>query len=165
MLEFILGAVGAGYVCKCIADSAAEKERKRMLREQATRIYLQSENDYLRYQNSKLRYQNKRMRLNIHNHQQLLNTFDKINKFAKRRGYKGAVDFFYDLVEYYDRRFISFERFLYKVKCVRNDVAHHGKIYEIDNGFLNKLQTCWSICNHYKSLPPNVRMVLPYNCR
>lgn len=166
MLGFILGALGAGYICKCLAEGAESDARIQAQREYRNRMNrLKSENDDLRYQNSRLRYQNERLRVTIYNHQRLLGTFDKINKFAKAIGYKGAVPFFYDLADYHDSRFASLARFLYKVKCIRNEVAHEGTIYEIDDRFLDKLQACWDICNYYRNLPPNARLLLPYNRR
>lgn len=137
MIGWILGAIAVGYVC----GVANEKNK--------------SSNEIRRLSN-----ENYYLRLTINNHRTLLSDYDKINSFSKRIGFKGAVDFFYYLAEYHDNRFGHFARFLNKVKHVRNDVAHNGVIYNIDQNFLNKLHCCVEICQVYQSLSSGQRLYL-----
>ena len=126
MLGWILGVITAGAVCKCVN---------------------------LEYENNQLRRENNYLRLTFNNHLRLLADFDIVNRYAKKIGYKGGVDFFYYLSENHDYRFEHFARFLNKVRHVRNDVAHNGAVYNIDQGFLDKLRACVEICNLYERLP------------
>ena len=137
MIGWILGAIAVGYVC-----GAANEKNK-------------SGNEIRR-----LSYENYYLRLTISNHRTLLSDYDKVNSFSKRIGFKGAVDFFYYLAHNHDSRFEHFARFLNKVKHVRNDVAHNGVIYNIDQNFLDKLNSCVEICRLYQSLSRGQRLYL-----
>jgi hypothetical protein len=145
MIGWIIGAVAAGYVCNRINKLNNEHKRNE--------IYLRRENQYLRRENDHLR-------LTIKNHSNLLANYDRVNKYAKSCGYKGAVDFFYYLANYHDRRFEHFAKFLYWVNCVRNDIAHNGSIYEIDHNFMNKLKACVEICDNHRRLSYRSRLRL-----
>ena len=125
MLGWVLGTIGVAYVCNVVSE----------------RNYYKRE--YYR------------IRLNFENHRRLLSGYDYINKYAKSIGYKGAVDFFYYLAENHDERFGHFARFLYKVRCIRNNVAHNGTQYDIDKNFINHIGVCVKICDAYKRLPRN----------
>lgn len=144
MIGWVLGAVAAGYVCKRISKS--NKEHK--LNEQLIR------------ENSGLRRENCHLRLTIRNHSNLLADYDKVNKYAKYQGYRGAVEFFYYLAENHDYRFEHFAKFLNWVKHVRNDVAHEGAVYELDNNFMNKLKACVEICDNHRRLSYGRRLRL-----
>ncbi len=93
------------------------------------------------------------LRVTFNNHMSLLANYDKVNRYAKRKGFGGAVDFFYYLANNHDSRFEHFARFLNKVRHIRNDVAHNGVAYDIDQRFLDKLDACVKVCYAYDRLP------------
>ena len=144
MLGWILGALAVGCVCSAASDNRSSNNYD---------TYYQDRCRSLEYDNRNLRRENNYLRVTFNNHLSLLADFDKVNKYAKSIGYKGAVDFFYYLARYHDSRFEHFARFLNKVRHVRNDVAHNGVVYNIDRGFLNKLSACVQVCREYKNLP------------
>ena len=144
MLGWILGAIAVGVICSSDDNSSSSGNES---------TYYQDRCRNLEYENDYLKKENKYLRVTFNNHMSLLADFDKINRYAKSIGYKGAVDFFYYLAENHDYRFEHFARFLDKVRHVRNDVAHNGTTYSIDQGFLNKLRACVEVCNAYKRLP------------
>lgn len=125
MLGWVLSTIGVVYVCNVVSER----------------------NYYKREYESLL--------LTSQNHRKLLSGYDYINKYAKSLGYKGAVDFFYYLTNNHDKRFGHFARFLNKVRCIRNDVAHNGAQYDIDRNFIDHIGVCVKICNAFKQLPKN----------
>lgn len=142
MLGWILGAIGVACVCKAVGHYEKEIDQKDRKIERLER-------------------ENEKLRVTINNMSQLLADYDKVNKYAKKMGYvRGAVAFFYYLTENHDERFGHFARFLNKVKYMRNDIAHNGTIYEIDNRFLEHLRICWEICEAYDSLPRGKQLCL-----
>ena len=46
------------------------------------------------------------------------------------------------------------------MKHVRNDVAHEGAVYELDNNFMNKLKACVEICDNHRRLSYGRRLRL-----
>ena len=46
-----------------------------------------------------------------------------------------------------------FARFLNKVRRIRNDIAHNGTVYNINQGFSNKLSACVKVCKEFEKLP------------
>lgn len=149
MLGWVLGAIAVGCVCSAINDSKEEKNS-----------YYKSKCRYLEYENNNLRVENRYLRVTFDNHMTLLADYDRVNEYAKSLGYKGAVDFFYYLAENHDSRFEHFARFLNKVRHLRIDIAHHGKVFDIDNGFMNKLKACVEVCKAHKSLGYGRRLYL-----
>lgn len=137
MLGWVLGAIAATYICSTV-----------------------NERDHYKECCKKLACENQLLRLTINNHRKLLSGYDYINKYAKEIGFKGAVAFFYYLAEEHDNRFIHFAKFLNKVRHVRNDVAHNGNIYDIDQKFIDKIAVCVEICKAFKRLPANRRLCL-----
>ena len=99
----------------------------------------------------------------IVSHRSLLRDYDEINCFAKAKGFTGACDFFYYLTENHDRRFGNLARFINKVRYVRNDIAHNGAVYAIDDGFLEKLNACKYVCDVYRRIPSGYKMRLGRN--
>ena len=144
MLGWILGAIAVGCVCSAVNDSRNSRNE---------RDYYQSRCRDLEYENSHLRRENRYLRVTFNNHMSLLADYDRVTRSAKSIGHKGAVDFFYYSAEYHDSRFEHFARFLNKVRHVRNDVAHNGMVYDIDQGFLDKLSCCVKVCQAHRSLP------------
>lgn len=156
MLGWILGGIAAAAVL--CSDDGSSSNRDDNITEVNERLY--RENQSLRSYNQTLQYENNRLKLTIHNQQSLLRNYDYVNRFSKARGYNGAVSFFYYLAENHDSDFTHYARFLNKVRCIRNDVAHNGTIYDIDNGFLEKLALCKKICDQYEALPYGRRLYL-----
>ena len=137
MLGWVLGILGAGYVCNVVSER----------------------NEYRR-NCERLSYENNGLKVGIHNHRTLLRNYDLVNRFAKEEGFTGAVALFYYLADKHDQRFSHIARFLNKVRCVRNDIAHNGAVYKIDQSFLDKLSACVKICNAYNNLPYGRRLRL-----
>jgi hypothetical protein len=148
MLGFILGALAAGCVCSAVSSRNSYAS------------YYEARCRSLEFENSCLLTTNTYLRVTFDNHLRLLADYDKVNKYAKSIGYRGAVDFFYYLADYHDSRFSHFARFLNKVRHVRNDVAHRGISYNIDRVFLNKLSACVEVCREYDRLPSGRRLYL-----
>lgn len=107
--------------------------------------------DYYEAECRNLMIENRSLRLTMDNNRKLLGDYDKINKYAKSKGFRGAVAFF-DYLSRHDRRFGSWAIFLEEVRLIRNDVAHNGVIYDIDKAFLRKLKECLEICRTYEVL-------------
>lgn len=159
MIGWILAAMGVTAVACAIDSNTREKNdaiRHLEAKNAKAMRYLEMQRDEIRY----LKAQNHYLILTIQNQRQLLSNYDYVNRYAKNIGYKGAVQFFYYLTEYHDERFGHFARFLNKVRCIRNDIAHNGRIYEIDDGFLQKLAVCKYICDEYSRLPSWERLYL-----
>ena len=144
MLGWILGVIAVGAVCSAVGDSRSARNGS---------SYYQDRCRNLEYENNYLKRENNYLRVTFTNHMSLLADFDRVNSYAKSIGHKGAVDFFYYLAKNHDYRFEHFARFLNKVRHVRNDVAHNGAVYNINQGFLNKLSACVEVCNAYERLP------------
>ncbi len=170
MLGWILAAIGVTAVASAMDSSTQEKrdeirnleaqnnEKIRRLQAQNNEMkrYLEAQNNEIRY----LKEQNNFLVLTIENQQSLLSNFDYVNKYAKGIGYKGAVQFFYFLAQYHDERFMHYAKFLDKVRHIRNDVAHNGSFYQIDEWFLKKLSACKYICDEHARLPSYERLRL-----
>ena len=139
MLGWILGGIAVAALFSTNNDSTDS-------------VMLREENKSLRQYNESLYYENRYLRLTIDNHRQLLKDYDYINRFSKNLGYKGVVDFFYYLAEEHDRRFESLARFLNKVRHIRNDVAHNGAVFQLNDSFFEKLSACRLICDRYREL-------------
>lgn len=138
MLGLIVGAVATGGLLN-LFKNARQK------------AYFETACKNLINENYVLRCVNHNLTLTINNHTRLLADYDKVNKYAQREGFRGAVSFFYFLNEH-DSRFIIWAKFLNKVKYIRNDVAHNGAIYNIDEAFLKKLRECVLICRLYEGI-------------
>ena len=131
MLCLFVGAFVVGGMIKTIRDA--------------------SRKDYYEAECRNLMNENRNLRLTMDNNRKLLGDYDKINKYAKSEGFRGAVDFFYYLSDH-DKRLSSWARFLKEVRRIRNDVAHNGVIYDIDKAFLRKLKECLEICRIHEGL-------------
>lgn len=131
MLGLFVGAFAVGGMIKTIRDARQK--------------------DYYEAECRNLMTENRNLRLTMDNNRKLLGDYDKINKYAKSKGFRGAVDFFYYLSSN-DKRFGSWAIFLKEVRLIRNDVAHNGVIYDIDKAFLRKLKECLEICRVYEGL-------------
>jgi len=158
MIGWILAAIGTYAVCKAVSDVKNETSTQStsLYRADNTQQVIESQQREISY----LRQENRMLKLTMHNHSQLLRNYDKVNRFAKEQGYRGAVDFFYMLAEEHDSRFEHLARFLCRVRHTRNDVAHNGTIYQIDQNFLDKLEKCWEVCLYYQRMPYGRRLRL-----
>lgn len=108
-------------------------------------LLLSADANNCKKENNKLREENITLKLTINNQSKLLHDYDVVNNIAKKYGYPGCVPFFYKLAEQSDE-IEPYARFLYKVRCIRNDIAHPGEIYMLSQGFMNKLRECRLIC-------------------
>ncbi len=165
MVDWFLLGIGASLIGSLFSSSESDNryEREKRERERMQRHIddLEDENDDLYYENSRLREQNRRYRLTIKNHKKLLRNYDEVNNYAKDIGFKGAVDFFYYLANEHDNRFFPYAKFLNQVRHMRNDVAHKGKFFDIEDDFLYALEACLELCNRFDRLPNNRRFYLP----
>lgn len=144
MLGWILGAIAVEALCSAFNDSRSSRNKS---------SYYQDKCRNLEHENNYLRRENNYIKITFNNHMSLLADFDKVNCFAKTIGCNGAVDFFYYLAKNHDYRFEHFARFLNKVRRIRNDIAHNGTVYNINQGFLNKLSACVKVCKEFEKLP------------
>lgn len=152
MIGWIIGAIAVGGVAKTIKNARQKSHYEKECESLANQNFaLISSNCRLASENCHLRRENQRLQLTIHNHRRLLADFDKVNAYAKKIGFYGAVDFFYYLMRQ-DSRLGSWAKFLNKVKHIRNDVAHNGTVYDIDMGFLKKLNECVEICRLHREM-------------
>ena len=141
MLGWILGGIAAAALLSDDHPSTSASNNSYDIAAENRRLY--RENERLRENNT------------IYNQQKLLKNYDYVNRFSKTIGYNGAVSFFYYLAEAHDSKFGHYAKFLNKVRCMRNDVAHNGSIYDIDTRFLNSLEFCKTVCDKYETLSYN----------
>lgn len=153
MLGWILGGIAAAALLSNDHPSTSASNNSYEIAAENRRLY--RENERLRENNTSLQYENARLKLTIYNQQKLLKNYDYVNRFSKTIGYNSAVSFFYYLAEAHDSKFGHYAKFLNKVRCMRNDVAHNGSIYDIDTRFLNSLEFCKTVCDKYETLSYN----------
>lgn len=153
MLGLILGALAIGTFCSACGNSNAEESI-------ISSSCYKNKYDSLKQENNHLKKENHYIKITFQNHMTLLADYDKVNRYAKKKGFSNSVEFFYYLGEKHDERFYHFARFLNKVKHVRNDVAHNGTVYNINQNFIKKLSACVEICNMFERLPIGKRLYL-----
>ena len=137
MIELIIAAIVARSAYKKIVN---RREKK----------------DYIEYQDKTIQYltHERNYVCNIiYNEKEFIALYDKINRYAKKLGYRGATDFFYYLADYTNEDMVlSYARFINKMRYIRNDIAHNGKTYKITDMIIGKLKICWQICKEYDRL-------------
>lgn len=139
MLGLVVAAVAAGCVYKKVSAN----------REKAKDFYIDCQSAQISYLSSQRDYA---YRL-IANEKKFIALYDKINKYAKRRGYKGATDFFYYIAQLVgNKSSLSFARFMNKMRHTRNDIAHNGRTYEITANVIANLERAWKVCREYEEL-------------
>lgn len=148
MLGLVIAAAAAGCVYKKISES---REKAKI-----NDFYIDCQSAQISYQRAQINHvmsqRDYAYRL-IANEKKFIALYDKINKYAKSRGYKGATDFFYYIAQLVgNKSSLSFARFMNKMRHTRNDIAHNGRTYEITANVIANLERAWEVCREYEEL-------------